>query len=56
MEKRRPVDILAEILRLPDPMGLLRDFFAAYGPSEAAAMCLLLVTRPVLHSFPANFP
>lgn len=38
---RRPLDILAQILeeRLP---GRLRHFFDAFGPAEAAGMCVAL--------------
>jgi hypothetical protein len=50
LEKRRPVDVLAALLSERDAPKL-GQFFSAFGPAEAAAMCYLLVT-----SDPADVP
>ncbi|KAI8471772.1 MAG: nucleoporin-domain-containing protein [Monoraphidium minutum] len=41
LEKRRPADVLAALLAERDA-GRLAQFFAAFGPGEAAAMCYML--------------
>lgn len=45
LERARPVDTLAELLRT-GARAQVESFFAAYGPAEAAAMCLQLATAP----------
>ena len=45
LEKRRPVDILQQMLE-ERSNNKLEQFFKSYGAAEVAAMCFLLVTSP----------
>ena len=45
LEKRRPVDVLQQMLE-ERSNSKLEQFFKSYGAAEVAAMCILLVTSP----------
>jgi nuclear pore complex protein Nup155 len=59
LEKRRPVDVLQQLLQEERPTGAgaaagaagaastrVAEFFQSYGAAEAAAMCILLASAP----------
>lgn len=53
VEKRRPVDVLANILE-ERSAAKLEQFFRSYGAAEAAAMCFMLATSPAASASPVR--